>query len=127
MNTNEIFNMYFGIIEDKRDPYTIKHELIDILKLVMIAILCGMDELDKIVDYGNNKQEFLEKEGRWSSDCGKRKQAESGTKNRRTGVRISSIENRAGRKVFWTAFRNHSKGISNAGQERQSCISEQVQ
>jgi len=62
MNTNEIFNMYFGIIEDKRDPYTIKHELIDILKLVMIAILCGMDELDKIVDYGNNKQEFLEKE-----------------------------------------------------------------
>ncbi len=54
--------MYFGIIEDKRDPYTIKHELIDILKLVMIAILCGMDELDKIVDYGNNKQEFLEKE-----------------------------------------------------------------
>ncbi len=54
--------MYFGIIEDERDPYTIKHALIDILKLVMIAILCGMDELDKIIDYGNNKQEFLEKE-----------------------------------------------------------------
>ena len=62
MNTNEIFNMYFGIIEDTRDPFTIKHEIIDILILVMIAILCGMDELDKIVDYGNNKQEFLEKE-----------------------------------------------------------------
>ncbi len=62
MNANEIFNMYFGIIEDKRDPYTIKHKLIDILKLVMISVLCGMDELDKIVDYGNNKKEFLEKE-----------------------------------------------------------------
>lgn len=59
---NEIFNMYFGIIEDKRDQSTIKHRLIDMLKLVMIAVLCGMDELDKIIDYGKNKKEFLEKE-----------------------------------------------------------------
>ena len=62
METNEIFNMYFGIIEDKRDPYTIKHSLIDILKLVMISVLCGMDELDKMIDYGKNKKEFLNKE-----------------------------------------------------------------
>ena len=62
MNTNEIFNMYFGIIEDKRDQFTVKHKLIDILKLVMIAVLCAMDELDKMVDYGKNKKEFLEKE-----------------------------------------------------------------
>lgn len=62
MEPNYIFNMYFGIIEDKRDPYTIKHELLDILKLVMIAVLCGMDELDKIIDYGKNKKEFLQRE-----------------------------------------------------------------
>ena len=62
MNMNEIFNMYFGIIEDERDPYTIKHKLIDILKLVMVSVLCGMDELDKMIDYGNSKKEFLEKE-----------------------------------------------------------------
>ena len=62
MDANDIFNMYFGIIEDKRDQFTIKHKLIDILKLVMISILCGMDELDKIVDYGKNKKYFLEKE-----------------------------------------------------------------
>ena len=62
MNINEIFNMYFGIIEDERDAYTIKHKLIDILKLVMISVLCGMDELDKMIDYGNSKKEFLEKE-----------------------------------------------------------------
>ncbi len=62
MSTNEILNMYFGIIEDKRDEYTTTHKLVDILKLVMISVLCGMDELDKIVDYGNNKKEFLEKE-----------------------------------------------------------------
>ena len=62
MKENEIFNMYFGIIEDERDAYTIKHKLIDILKLVMISVLCGMDELDKMIDYGNSKKEFLEKE-----------------------------------------------------------------
>lgn len=62
MNINEVFNMYFGIIEDERDPYTITYPLVDILKLVMIAVLCGMDELDKIRDYGENKKEFLEKE-----------------------------------------------------------------
>lgn len=62
MSMNEIFNMHFGIIEDERDQATIKHKLIDILKLVMIAILCGMDELDKIIDYGKNKKEFLERE-----------------------------------------------------------------
>lgn len=59
---NEIFNMYFGIIEDERDQANKKHPLVDILKLAIIAVLCGMDELDKIVDYGKNKKEFLEKE-----------------------------------------------------------------
>ena len=34
------------------------HPLVDILKLVMIAVLCRMDELDKIIDYGENKKEF---------------------------------------------------------------------
>lgn len=58
---NEIFNMYFGIIEDERDPYTITHSLVDILKLVMIEILCGMDELDKIIDYGKIKKNFQNK------------------------------------------------------------------
>jgi len=54
--------MYFNIIEDPRCEVNVIHPLVDILKLVMIAVLCGMDELDKIVDYGNNKKEFLEKE-----------------------------------------------------------------
>lgn len=61
MNENEVFNMYFGIIEDPRCEVNVIHPLIDILKLVMIAVLCGMDELDKIVDYGKNKKDFLEK------------------------------------------------------------------
>ena len=62
MNMNEIFNMYFGIIDDPRCEVNVIHPLIDILKLTMVAVLCGMDELDKIVDYGENKRDFLEKE-----------------------------------------------------------------
>ena len=62
MNMNEIFNMYFGIIDDPRCEVNVIHPLIDILKLIMVAVLCGMDELDKIVDYGENKRDFLEKE-----------------------------------------------------------------
>lgn len=62
MSMNEIFNMYFGIIDDERDQANVRHPLINILKLVMIAVLCGMDELDKIVDYGKNKKEFLKRE-----------------------------------------------------------------
>ena len=54
--------MYFGIIEDPRCEVNVIHPLIDILKLTMVAVLCGMDELDKIVDYGENKKDFLEKE-----------------------------------------------------------------
>ena len=59
---NEIFNMYLGIIDDESDQANIKHPLVNILKLAIIAVLCGMDELNKIVDYGKNKKEFLEKE-----------------------------------------------------------------
>lgn len=62
MSNNEVFNMYFGIIEDQRCEVNVIHPLINILKLVMIAVLCGMDELDKIVDYGEQKKDFLEKE-----------------------------------------------------------------
>lgn len=62
MSENDVFNMYFGIIEDNRCEANVIHPLVDILKLVMISILCGMDELDKIIDYGENKKEFLKKE-----------------------------------------------------------------
>ena len=62
MTNNDIFNMYFGIIDDPRCEVNVTHRLVDILKLVMIAVLCGMDELDKIIDYGNNKKDFLKRE-----------------------------------------------------------------
>ena len=62
MGINETFNMYFGVIKDTRCQVDVTHPLIDILKMVMLAVLCGIDELDKIVDYGKSKKEFLSKE-----------------------------------------------------------------
>ena len=55
MSINEIFNMYFGIIEDERDQANVKHSLVDILKLVMLAVLCGIDELKKILQLKVNQ------------------------------------------------------------------------
>jgi hypothetical protein len=48
MSINDIFNMYFGIIEDDRCQADVLHPLVAILKLVMLGVLCGIDELDKI-------------------------------------------------------------------------------
>lgn len=62
MSNNEIFNMYFGIIEDNRDQSQVIHPLVNILKLVMVAILCGIEEFEQIVEYGKSKSEFLKRE-----------------------------------------------------------------
>ncbi len=47
--------MYFGIIEDEREQGKVIHRLIDILKLVMIAILCASQlfkqNINKIIDF----------------------------------------------------------------------------
>lgn len=59
MSMGETFNMYFGIIEDNRCQCDVTHSLVGILKLTMLGVLCGVDELDKIIDYGKNKREFL--------------------------------------------------------------------
>ena len=58
MSLNEIFNMYFWIIDDDRCEVTVLHPLIDILKLCLLSTLCGVDELDKIVDYEENKKDI---------------------------------------------------------------------
>ena len=62
MSINETFNLYFCVIEDTRCQSYVKHPLMSILKLVMLGVLCGLDELDKIVDYGKNKIDFLSRE-----------------------------------------------------------------
>ena len=62
MSINETFNLYFGIIEDTRSQADVTHPLVSIVKLTMLAVLSGIDELCEIVDYGKNKRPFLSKE-----------------------------------------------------------------
>jgi hypothetical protein len=57
----EIFEEYISVIEDPRCQCDVKHRLSDMLILVMRGVLCGMDELDDIVDFGDVKREFLKK------------------------------------------------------------------
>lgn len=49
----------FNEIEDIRDQSYTKHKLSDVLILIMCGVLCGLDNLEDIVDYGKNKLEFL--------------------------------------------------------------------
>lgn len=62
MSDNDVFYMYFGIIDYPRCEVNVTHPLVNILKLVMVDVSCDMDELDKIMSYENNKKEFLERE-----------------------------------------------------------------
>jgi predicted transposase YbfD/YdcC len=49
----------FGIIEDTRHPSYIEYRLVDVLIIVMLAVLCGFDELGDIILYAQNKQTLL--------------------------------------------------------------------
>lgn len=51
----------FSIVPDYRHPSYIGHRLIDILIIVMIALLCGLDHLNEIVIFANERKEFLSK------------------------------------------------------------------
>lgn len=50
---------YFSSIEDPRQQHKIKHELIDVLVLSIIAIICGANEYKEIVIFGRAKESFL--------------------------------------------------------------------
>jgi hypothetical protein len=59
MIMREKFEGHISVIEDPRCWCNVKHRLVDILILVMIGVLCGMGELEDIVDYGEIKRDFL--------------------------------------------------------------------
>lgn len=60
-NLREKCETYFSIITDPRSQCDIKHKLVDILIIVMCSILSGLDELDKIIEYADNKRVMLKK------------------------------------------------------------------
>jgi predicted transposase YbfD/YdcC len=51
----------FSVIEDFRCECDVEHKLSNILILIMCGVLCGIDNIKNIVDYGKNKGEFFEK------------------------------------------------------------------
>lgn len=60
----QICETYFGIIEDVRCEVNIKYKLTDILIIVMCGVLCGLDEIEKIKEYADLKEDmFREKFG----------------------------------------------------------------
>ncbi len=49
----------FSLIYDTRNQSYMEHKLSDILVITMCAVLCGIDSLNGIVNYAENKKEFL--------------------------------------------------------------------
>ena len=47
-------------IQDNRHQSYVEHKLSDILVITMCAVLCGIDSLNGIISYAENKKEFLE-------------------------------------------------------------------
>lgn len=55
----EIIIRNFKQIVDERCQCDVKHKLVDVLILIMCAVLCGIDTLSDIVEYGEQKIEML--------------------------------------------------------------------
>lgn len=50
---------HFSLIEDPREQHKIKHDLIDILVLTVIASICGANEYKEIIIFAKAKESFL--------------------------------------------------------------------
>ena len=55
----DIIIQNFNQITDNRCQCDVKHKLTDILILIMCAVLCGIDTIAGIVEYGNQKKKML--------------------------------------------------------------------
>ena len=49
----------FNVIEDPRHQGYVKHPLSNILIIVMLAVLCGLDELSEIMTFAEGRKTFL--------------------------------------------------------------------
>jgi predicted transposase YbfD/YdcC len=56
----DYFERHFGDLEDTRYHGFVEHKLVDVLILVMCGTLCGLDEPESIVEYGNEKKTMLQ-------------------------------------------------------------------
>lgn len=54
-----ICDTYFSIIEDRRCEVNVKYKLTDILIIIMCGVLCGLDSIDGIKEYADEKREMF--------------------------------------------------------------------
>ena len=59
ISMKDIIIQNFNQIADNRCQCDVKHKLTDVLILIMCAVLCGIDTLSEIVEYGEQKKEIL--------------------------------------------------------------------
>ncbi len=55
----DIIIQNFNQVTDNRCKCDVKHKLTDVLVLIMRAVLCGIDTISEIVEYGKQKQYLL--------------------------------------------------------------------
>jgi len=52
-------SVYFGQIDDLREPGKVQHKLIDIIRIAICAVLCGANNWTGVETYGKAKEEWL--------------------------------------------------------------------
>jgi len=57
--TNEIIRRKFSKIKDLRIAGMVEHPLVDLLIIIMLGVMCGLERSEQIVIYAKNKRSFL--------------------------------------------------------------------
>jgi predicted transposase YbfD/YdcC len=57
--TNEIIRDKFSKIKDLRIKGMVEYPLVDLLIIIMLGVMCGLEKSDQIVTYSQNKKRFL--------------------------------------------------------------------
>ena len=61
MSIRKNFNIYFELIEDTRSQAHITYKLSDVLFLIICGMICGCNDLEVIVEFGEERIDFLKK------------------------------------------------------------------
>ena len=59
MNIKESFDIYFDLVEEPRSQAHITYQLSDILFLLIVGMLCNCTDLEMIIEFAEEKEEFL--------------------------------------------------------------------
>ena len=61
MDIKKSFDIYFDLVEDPRSQAHITYQLSDILFLLVVGMLCNCTDLEMIIEFAEEKKEFLKK------------------------------------------------------------------